>query len=200
VFAVGLIAGVGAASSAVFLQWPDFLSPGIAVKPVANTSLQGPIPASLGMKSDVCVSGQPVTGAYAADPGASGPTAALTIITTGSRDSHFVVLEDASNGRPVASFYVQAGGTLQTEAPVGTYILRYAEGKSWCNAKRLFGKDTVMAELDLAGTDTPNPLRFVHETGVTSSVKVWLSSKPDDGIARARSIPPGQFWNGKSKG
>lgn len=145
---------------------------------------------------DACAGhAQPESRLYALYFNGTRPTAPLTIVSSDTGESHFVVLEDADSGIPVASYFVRAGETMKAAAPLGTFILRYATGKSWCGADQLFGPDTDTGELDIEGTETPKPLQF-YDTGYSLRGKtIWLSGQPT-GDLKPRAIPRSQFWHG----
>jgi len=72
--------------------------------------------------------------------------ASFTIKTEVGSD-YFVKLEDLS-GQPVRSFFVYGGSTFTTNVPLGTFVLKYATGKSWCNERDLFGPSTSKSQAD----------------------------------------------------
>jgi hypothetical protein len=64
-------------------------------------------------------------------------------IRTPSGSNYYVKLENAETGSPIATYYIYGGIPLDTEVPAGTYVLKYAVGRTWCNETDLFGAETV---------------------------------------------------------
>jgi hypothetical protein len=86
----------------------------------------------------VCASRpQPNQGVYARYDHA--PNVAPLTLRTESGSNYFVKIEDAISGRPILSFYVYGGSTLQAEVPAGSFVLKYATGSDWCGEGELFG-------------------------------------------------------------
>lgn len=44
--------------------------------------------------------------------------------------------------------FIQGGKSEQIEAPLGTYILKYASGETWYGYAHLFGPTTVYSKAD----------------------------------------------------
>lgn len=63
-------------------------------------------------------------------------------ISTPLGESCFVKLVEASTGRPVAAYFIQAGSTTKVKVPLGTYEVRYAAGARWYGPLHLFGENT----------------------------------------------------------
>jgi hypothetical protein len=55
-------------------------------------------------------------------------------------------LQDVGSGADVISFFVTGGEELQTDAPLGSFTLKYANGGFWCGNADLFGPDTTVSE------------------------------------------------------
>ena len=55
---------------------------------------------------------------------------------------YFVKLESTQDFFISTSFFIYGGAPFETGVPLGTYVLKYAAGKTWCGRKDLFGKDT----------------------------------------------------------
>ncbi len=70
------------------------------------------------------------------------PRVAPLEIRTSPSFNYFVKLEDAANGNLVMSFFIRGGSTLEENVPFGSFILKYAIGKSWCGDRDLFGSNT----------------------------------------------------------
>jgi hypothetical protein len=114
--------------------------------------------------------------------------ASLTIKTAAGAN-YFVKLEDAATGAPVRSFHVKGGSTMTTRVPLGTFVLKYASGISWCNEDDLFGPDTATNRADDV---------FAFERQVTGDGHVlshWTVELvlQRHGNLRTRSIPRSQF-------
>jgi hypothetical protein len=73
--------------------------------------------------------------------------APLTIKTEGG-SNYFVKIYEAVSGRPILSFYVYGGSTLQVRVPAGSFVLKYARGADWCGDQRLFGAATEISQAD----------------------------------------------------
>lgn len=70
------------------------------------------------------------------------PRVAPFKINTGAGFNYLVKLESAQNAFTSISFFVYGGVPFETDVPLGTYVLKYAAGKTWCGRKDLFGKNT----------------------------------------------------------
>lgn len=70
----------------------------------------------------------------------------LTIETQGDQ-AYFIKLESLA-GEDVFAFFVQPGQTVDTMAPLGSYVMKYASGVSWYGADDLFGADTAYTRAD----------------------------------------------------
>ena len=68
--------------------------------------------------------------------------APFEVNTVGRRD-YLVKLDDAQDSRRRLTFYVAGGIPFQTTVPIGTYVLKYADGDHWCGPLKLFGGDVV---------------------------------------------------------
>lgn len=71
--------------------------------------------------------------------------APLTIDTTGS-GYYYVKLESYKTGKPELIFFVHGGESVETLVPLGTYVLKYANGDNWYGESNLFGEDTVYSK------------------------------------------------------
>lgn len=63
-------------------------------------------------------------------------------------DHYFIKLEDADTKRELAQYFIRSGESLNTQLPIGRYILKYATGTQWYGAKDLFGEKTMYAQTD----------------------------------------------------
>jgi len=77
----------------------------------------------------------------------NGTLAPLRIETKG-RNHHFVKVVNSTTEKPVLTVFVQAGKTVETKVPLGTYKIRYAAGAKWYGQKHLFGDQTLYGEAD----------------------------------------------------
>ena len=69
-------------------------------------------------------------------------SAPLKIRTRASDGNYVVKVEDKSTG-VMGTFFIRRGGTLETELPTGSYVLKFAMGDKWYGAEHLFGPSTV---------------------------------------------------------
>jgi hypothetical protein len=131
---------------------------------------------------------QPSQGLYRSYYYSSNALAPLTIRTaTGS--NYFVKLEDATTGMPVMSFFIYGGTTLNAEVPLGSFVLKYATGKSWCSDDNLFGQDTTTNKAAYVFT-------FKQEftvDGYTLSHHTVELIQQKQGNLRTHTIPRNQF-------
>lgn len=70
------------------------------------------------------------------------PRVAPFKISTAAGLDYLVKLESTQDFFISTSFFIYGGAPFETEVPLGTYVLKYAAGKTWCGRKNLFGKDT----------------------------------------------------------
>lgn len=68
-------------------------------------------------------------------------------ILTRPGSNYYVKLVNTA-GQTVLAMFVEGGRRFETEAPLGSYEMRYAAGKTWYGSKHLFGPDTVYAKAD----------------------------------------------------
>lgn len=110
-------------------------------------------------------------------------------IKTASGSDYFVKLEDALTKEPVMSFFVYGGSTLASNVPLGTFVLKYASGQSWCNETYLFGADTATNQADDTFTFELQP------TGDGYTLSHWIVEliRQPGGNLRTRAIPRSQF-------
>jgi hypothetical protein len=145
------------------------------------------------MRADACVGRpQPRQGIYKWYGRSWGNDVAAFTIKTAAGSNYFVKLVDLS-GRPARAYFVRGGSTISYKVPLGTFVLKYASGKSWCSETELFGPDTGTNQADgFLDFD-----RQVTEdaTGITTStsdiaVELILQS---GGNLRTHAIPRSQF-------
>jgi hypothetical protein len=102
-------------------------------------------------------------------------------ISAGAGANYFVKLFDLTTGLPKVSYFVAGGSAPTTDVPVGTYVVKYASGRTWCGERDLFGAETAtkkgkrMAEIDEDHTYT-----------------LYLSAQPH-GNFPTESIPRSEF-------
>jgi hypothetical protein len=60
-------------------------------------------------------------------------------IRTAAGSNYFVKLENLA-GMPIRSFFVYGNSQTTADVPIGSYRLKYATGRSWCNEHDLFGQ------------------------------------------------------------
>jgi hypothetical protein len=57
-----------------------------------------------------------------------------------------VKLSDVQTGETVLSIFLEAGKTFETQAPVGTFKLKWATGENWQGDTKMFGPFTLYQE------------------------------------------------------
>jgi hypothetical protein len=102
-------------------------------------------------------------------------------IKTSPGGYYFVKLEDSVTARPVMTFFMRGGETLQQAVPEGEFVLKYATGDTWCGEQALFGAKTATSQADRI-------FKFADDRSIT----IELVSKKD-GNLRTRSIDRSQF-------
>jgi hypothetical protein len=93
-----------------------------------------------------CTPLYPSDGAYELYGGVS--RIAPMTIRTAPGSNYFVKLQEVGNGRPVLAFFIHGGSTVTADVPLGSFVLKYATGATWCGAKKLFGPDTETFQAD----------------------------------------------------
>ena len=68
-------------------------------------------------------------------------------IVSGSADNYFLKLVDG-DGKTVGTLFLRGGSSLNVDAPLGTYTLKYAYGKTWYGPQYLFGPETRYVALN----------------------------------------------------
>ena len=70
------------------------------------------------------------------------PDIARLTIRTAAGSNYFVKLV-SRGGDPVRSFFVYGDSQTTNNVPLGSYIVKYAAGQSWCNENELFGEGSA---------------------------------------------------------
>jgi len=66
-----------------------------------------------------------------------------------AQGSHFFLkLVDVATRQPAMSVFVRSGETVEVEAPLGTFEVRYASGDTWFGDELLFGSETAYSKAD----------------------------------------------------
>ena len=78
----------------------------------------------------------------------SGERIAPFEIKASQGSNYLVKLVDAYTHAPVLTVFVRSGTTVNVDAPIGTYEVRYASGKTWYGYEYLFGPDTAYSKAD----------------------------------------------------
>lgn len=77
------------------------------------------------------------------------PLAPLEIKTPyGSSDYYFVKLVNVSTNRADMELFIHGGRTIEIKVPLGTYIMKYANGTKWYGREHNFGPETVYSKAD----------------------------------------------------
>jgi hypothetical protein len=77
-------------------------------------------------------------------------------IRTALGANYFIKLEDAVTREPIQTFFIRGGQTMQSNVPLGQFVLKYATGNSWCGENNLFGTETEFHKADVV-------LRFTRQ-------------------------------------
>jgi len=67
------------------------------------------------------------------------PRVAPFKVETSPNSYYLVKLENLQNKYSSLSFFLHGGMPFQTDVPLGTYLLKYAMGPTWCGPRELFG-------------------------------------------------------------
>ncbi len=62
--------------------------------------------------------------------------------------NYFIKLEDAVTREPIQTFFIRGGQTMQSNVPLGQFVLKYATGNSWCGENDMFGTETEFHKAD----------------------------------------------------
>ena len=137
------IAAIVGVASAAFWQAPTKESTPAYVKKTEPVAV-----------SCVAVS-RPRTGIYRNYARSSNLVAPLEIRTAVGAN-YFIKLEDSVTREPVQTFFIRGGQTMQSNVPLGHFILKYATGNSWCGEDEMFGTETEFHKADVV-------LRFARQ-------------------------------------
>ena len=115
-----------------------------------------------------CVTGsRPQTGVYR-NYDLSASLIAPLEIRTAAGANYFVKLESSTTGNPIQTFFIRGGQTMQSNVPLGQFVLKYATGNVWCGENDLFGNETQFhkadAVLQFARQDMDNGYRMIGHT------------------------------------
>jgi len=77
-------------------------------------------------------------------------------IRTAVGANYFIKLEDSLTREPIQTFFIQGGQTMQSNVPLGHFVLKYATGNSWCGENEMFGTETEFHKADVV-------LRFARQ-------------------------------------
>jgi hypothetical protein len=69
-------------------------------------------------------------------------------IRTAVGANYFIKLEDSVTRQPVQTFFIRGGQTMQSNVPLGQFVLKYATGNSWCGENDMFGTETEFHKAD----------------------------------------------------
>jgi hypothetical protein len=151
-----------------------------------------PVSTQVGMGGACAGRPQPREGIYKWYGPAWGDDVADFTIRTAAGSNYFVKLEDLS-GRPARAYFVHGGSTISYKVPLGTFVLKYASGKSWCSETELFGSDTATNQADrFFDFDRQVTEDATGITTSTSDITVELILRPG-GNLRTHAIPRSQF-------
>jgi hypothetical protein len=132
---------------------------------------------------DCSVEPQPATGIYQSYSHARA-IAPLTI-RTAAGSNYLVKMQDAGGGADIVSFFIRGGQDLQTQMPLGSFVLKYATGQFWCGDSDLFGRDTGVSR-------ARDALRFYQNESGTVGKTIELIPQVG-GNLETYSIPRSQF-------
>jgi len=125
----------------------------------------------------------PVTGTARYPDGAEG-VAPLKIKTSPGSD-YYVKLVEPPSDRPVMEVFVKGGTTVEVSAPLGSYEMRYATGKTWYGPEHFFGPETSYSKADQL-------FAFSRDYRGTSGYTVTLYTV-QNGNLRTESLPRSQL-------
>ena len=69
-------------------------------------------------------------------------TAPLQIRTRATDGNYVVKIVDWDTAEFIGMYFIQRGGTLSVDVPLGSYRLKFASGNEWYGEKFLFGPTT----------------------------------------------------------
>jgi hypothetical protein len=98
---------------------------------------------------------RPHTGVYRNYDLSSNLVAPLEI-RTAAGENYFIKLEDYVTHEPIQTFFIRGGQTIESNVPLGQFVLKYATGNYWCGEGDLFGTETQFNKADAI-------LRFIRQ-------------------------------------
>ena len=116
--------------------------------------------------------------------GTSDSVAPFRILTSGT-SNYFVKLDSVSSGRTVLTVFVRAGQQVDIKVPLGTYIVKYAAGRSWYGTQHLFGPQTSYAKADTT-------FDFHRQGNQITGYSITLYAVPGGNLA-TKSLSPDEF-------
>lgn len=69
-------------------------------------------------------------------------------IRTKGIDSYLVKLQSTSTGKDILDVFVHGGDTVKLSVPLGSYIVKYAAGRTWYGYHYYFGSKTTYSKAD----------------------------------------------------
>jgi hypothetical protein len=98
---------------------------------------------------------------------------------------YWVKLTDETTSATVIAMFVRSGSTAEVKVPLGTYVIKYASGKSWYGSTYLFGPDTAYGKAN-------QTMRFWVEGNIVHGHSMTLY-KVRNGNLRTESISASEF-------
>ncbi|MDA3922588.1 MAG: hypothetical protein PF501_18220 [Salinisphaera sp.] len=106
-------------------------------------------------------------------------------IRTSEGADYLVKLEDTGTNENILDVFIRGGSTTRIQVPLGSYILKYAVGKTWYGYNDFFGPDTGYSKAD-------SIFRFSREGNQVRGYTVTLYSVTN-GNLRTSKISPDNF-------
>ena len=63
-----------------------------------------------------------------------------------SVEHYFIKVVDDLEENIVKTIFIRSGNTIDTKMPLGSYIIKYATGKTWYGTEHLFGPETIYSK------------------------------------------------------
>lgn len=111
--------------------------------------------------------------------------APLRIKTAYGPENYFIKVVDASDARPIITFFVKGGETYEARVPLGEVRVKYASGETWFGENALFGPETRYSQAD-------HVFAFERTASGLSGYTIELI-KQVDGNLTTKSIDRSQF-------
>lgn len=73
----------------------------------------------------------------------SSPRLAPFSVETLAGSDYLVKLQNIQDWAKSLSFFLHGGQSFETTVPLGSYVLKYAAGLTWCGATELFGNGVI---------------------------------------------------------